>query len=451
MQGYLQSGSDKKDLVRFYYSDKEDVFDAVSYNKGGRILHMLRTLVGDSAFFKSLNNYLTTNKFKSAEAQQLRLAFEEVTGRDLNPFFNQWYFGSGNPSVDIDYVYDDAAGKVQVIVKQTQKSGKIFKLPFAIDIYEGANKVRHNVWANNAVDTFAFNYTRRPDLVNVDGDKTMLWTKKDNKTLENYIHQYKYAGNYLDRREAIDFASKKLDDPKAVELIKTALTDRYEGLRNLAISKTDLRKETIKTSFEPVLLNLAKTDKHATVRANAIQKLGEYKKPEYIALFKSATNDSSYTVSGNALTALGKVDAAAATTISKQLADKPAKGALKEAIMTEIVKSGDESMADKIIGDFAKMPLSQEKFQTLNTLSIYLSAIKNPEKVKWGVDEIVKFREKVPANFRNQTDPFINGMVLKGILTKKDKDAKDNISNAAMQELVNYIKSKLPEDDKKGF
>ncbi|MDZ4796312.1 MAG: M1 family aminopeptidase [Bacteroidota bacterium] len=451
MQGYLQSGSEKKDLVRFHYANREDMFDAVSYNKGGRILHMLRNYVGDSAFFKAINNYLTTNKFKSAEAHQLRLAFEEVTGRDLNWYFNQWYFGSGNPSVDIDYVYNDVAGKVNVIIKQTQKTGKLFKLPLAIDIYEGSNKVRHTAWAMNAVDTFTFNYSKRPDLVNVDGDKIMLWTKKDNKTLENYIHQYKYAGNYLDRREAIDFASKKLDDPKAVELVKTALTDKYEGLRNLAISKTDLRKESIKTGFEPILLNLAKTDKYPTVRADAIQKLGEYKKPEYIALFKAATNDSSYSVAGTALMALGKVDPALATAVSKQLIDKPSKGVLKEAIMTEIVKSGDENMADKIIGEFAKMSMSQEKFQSLNTLGVYLSAIKNADKVKWGVDEIVKFRDGVPANFRNQTDPFINGMVLKGILTKKDKEAKENAGNASLKELVEYIKSKLPEEDKKGF
>jgi aminopeptidase N len=63
MQGYLQSESGSKNLVRFQYGDKEDMFDAVSYNKGGRILHMLRNYVGDSAFFKSLNLYLTNNKF----------------------------------------------------------------------------------------------------------------------------------------------------------------------------------------------------------------------------------------------------------------------------------------------------------------------------------------------------------------------------------------------------
>jgi aminopeptidase N len=81
MEGYLTSKSENKKLVRFYYKDKEDMFDAVSYNKGGNILNMLRKYVGDSAFFKSLNLYLNTNKFKSAEAQQLRLTFEEITGK----------------------------------------------------------------------------------------------------------------------------------------------------------------------------------------------------------------------------------------------------------------------------------------------------------------------------------------------------------------------------------
>ena len=52
-QGYLSSPANaKKDLVRFYYADKEDVFDNVSYPKGGAILHMLRNYVGDSAFSK---------------------------------------------------------------------------------------------------------------------------------------------------------------------------------------------------------------------------------------------------------------------------------------------------------------------------------------------------------------------------------------------------------------
>ncbi|RYG31934.1 MAG: M1 family peptidase, partial [Chitinophagaceae bacterium] len=111
MQGYLMSGSEKKNLVRHHYNNKEDMFDAVSYNKGGRILHMVRNYVGDDAFYASLKNYLNTNKFKTGEAEQLRLSLEEMTGKDMNWFFNQWYYSAGHPKLKINYNYDDAAGK----------------------------------------------------------------------------------------------------------------------------------------------------------------------------------------------------------------------------------------------------------------------------------------------------------------------------------------------------
>ena len=120
MQNYLFSNSANKDLVRFYYKDREDMFDAVSYQKGGRIINMLRYCVGDSAFFKSLNLYLKTRKFNSAEAQDLRLAFEEVTGQDLNWFWNQWYYGSGHPKLDINYDYAADGKTAKVFIKQTQ-------------------------------------------------------------------------------------------------------------------------------------------------------------------------------------------------------------------------------------------------------------------------------------------------------------------------------------------
>ncbi|MFY7979112.1 MAG: M1 family metallopeptidase, partial [Sediminibacterium sp.] len=102
LRSYLSSPSDaEKNLVRFFYQNQEDVFDLVSYQKGGRILNMLRHLVGDDAFFASLNKYLTDNKFSNGSAIKLKLAFEAVTGKDLNWFFNQWYFGSGHPYVRI--------------------------------------------------------------------------------------------------------------------------------------------------------------------------------------------------------------------------------------------------------------------------------------------------------------------------------------------------------------
>jgi len=450
MNGYLGSNSAHKDLVRFTYRDKEDMFDAVSYNKGGRILHMLRNHIGDSAFFKALNLYLTANKFKAAEAHQLRLAFEEVTGRDLNWYFNQWYFSSGHPELEIDYAYDDAAGKVEVTIRQTQEGDKVFKLPIAIEIYNGEKKVRHNVWSQNRTEKYTFNYEKRPDLVNVDADKVLLAVKKDNKTLDNFIHQYKYAGNYLDRREAIDFASKHQDDQKAVELMKLALNDRYFGLRGFAISKLNMKNDDVKKQVEPILAKLAANEKKSVVRAEAIKQLGEYKNPKYKDILLSATNDSSYTVAGAALMAIGKVDSKAALEIAKKLKTQPAKGLLKAAISTEIVKSGDLTMAEEIIGGFEKSPM-QAQFNDVNTLVTYLAAINDTEKVKRGVDAIVNLRDAVPDAYRDQTDPYLNGLILKGLLASKQTALEANSNDPKLKEQVEYIKSKLPEADRKGF
>ncbi|HMK27894.1 MAG TPA: M1 family aminopeptidase, partial [Chitinophagaceae bacterium] len=441
-QSYLSNPANaKKDLVRFYYSDKEDVFDQVSYPKGGAILHMLRTYVGDSAFFKALNLYLTTNKFKSAEAHNLRLAFEEVSGRDLNWYWNQWYYGGSHPTLDINYDYDSETKKVRVIVNQTQ-SDKIFKLPVAIDIYKGANKTRYNVWAQNKADTFYFDAAQKPDLVNFDGEKTLLCTKKENKTLDEYIHQYKYAGNFVDRREAVDFASKKQDDPKAVSFLQIALKDKYDGLRVFTLNRLDLKKNNVKEAVEPLLADMAKNDPDRIIKAIAISKLGEFHSPQYAGLFKSAVNDSSYTVSGNALKALSDIDSVAALSEAKRLSVFPAKGALENAITTILVASGDESVADMILSSFEKMRLSQRKFQLVQPISNLLAKSGNSETVKRGVDDIVKFREDVPEAFRSQTDGAING-ILKELAKKK--------MEAGSKELADYIKSKLPEEDKKGF
>ncbi|MGH2566672.1 MAG: M1 family metallopeptidase, partial [Ginsengibacter sp.] len=287
-------------LVHFHYADKDDVFDNVSYPKGGCILNMLRNYVGDSAFFKSLHLYLTKHKFSNAEAQQLRLAFEEITGEDLNWFFNEWYYGAGHPKLEINYDYVASSKTEKVFISQGQ-TGNVFKLPFAIDVYEGGNKKRYKVWMNDVADTFSFPANTKPDLINVDGDKILVCEKDDNKTLDEFIYQYKHAGLYVDRREAINLASKFQTNPKALDLLKIALNDKSYRLREFTLGKLNLDNDTVKAAVEMIVKNLAAKDPKTIVRAGAIYLLGKYKKSEYKPIFVKAINDSSYSVAGNAL------------------------------------------------------------------------------------------------------------------------------------------------------
>lgn len=435
---FRDSSNADKDLVRFYYAFEEDAFDAVGYEKGSCILNMLRHLVGDSAFFRSLNLYLTTNKFKSAEAQDLRLAFEEVTGWDLNWFWNQWYYGSGHPKLDINYSYDEAYKKVQVIVNQTQAGDKVFKLPVAVDIYNGTTKTRYQIWIKNKADTFYLNSAKKPDLINFDGDKILVAEKKENKTLDEYIYQYKYAGNYVDRREVIDFAAKNQTDPRLLELLKLALKDRSEDLRNYTLTKLDLKKDSVKSAVEPKLVELAKNDVKRSVKANAINKLAVYRNPSFSPIFKAAIDDSSYTVSGNALFALAGIDSVDALKEAKRLSAQTSKGRLLLAIMAVAARYGDESVADMILGNFERTDKMFEKLNLVTILGNYLVKVKKMEIVKRGIDDIVSFRDTFPFKGRI---PFINSVLLK-ILKAKETET-------GLKEQADYIQSKLPAEDKK--
>ncbi len=127
---YLSSAA-KADpqLVRFRYDDKEAVFDRISYEKGGATLRYLNMLIGDAAFHKAMNIYLTRNALHSAEATNWRLAVEEATGQDWNWFFNEFYYHAGHPILDVRYTFDDAAQHLTVTVTQVQKdTGFVYRL-----------------------------------------------------------------------------------------------------------------------------------------------------------------------------------------------------------------------------------------------------------------------------------------------------------------------------------
>ena len=421
LQQYLSNPSEsKKDLVRFRYSDKEDVFDLVSYQKGGRVHHMLRNYVGDDAYFKSLNNYLTTNKFKPGESGQMRLAFEEVTGQDMNWFWNQWFYGSGHPIVKIDYAYDDAAGKASVIIEQTQKTDKIFRLPLAVDVYNGSVKKRYKVWTENKIDTFTFSYTQRPDLINVDADKVMLWAKTDNKTDANFIQQWKNAPLYMDRREALDYFAKK-----SMKELAEGLKDKYAALRRSTIQKLGESKFAKDAEVISGIENLAGTETDKKTKAAAIRFLGKLKDARYKDLFTKNVSDSSYTVSGAALQALIMLEPETAYTLAKKYSND-AKGDLGDAIAEVIMSKGNESDFEFILNLYDKSAPSQDKLTSSETFCAFLEKVNNLANVKKGIDAILRFRALIPEQYRGFTDPSF-------------KAGFDKLSKAKGTEIADYI------------
>ncbi|RYE34958.1 MAG: M1 family peptidase [Sphingobacteriaceae bacterium] len=389
---YLNSkDASTKNLVRFNYGDKEDMFDVVTYQKGGCILNMLRNYLGEDAFFSGLNLYLRQNALGNGEAQQLRLAFEKVSGKDLNWFFNQWYYGAGNPDLKIDYRWDEASKTQFVYLTQTQE-GQTFTLPMAIDIYAGGKMDRHQIWMKDKTDTLTFKVAAKPNLVNVDGDKVLLAKKTDNKTADEFVFQYFNAPLYLDRYEAmLSFTGK--NDVNARKVMLAALKDKYYGLRTLAIRNINLSDAETKQAALPTLTSIAQNDQNSTVKAAAIIALGRMKNPADLALFKTALNNQSYAVQGAALSALAAQNPADALQLAKGF-EKDNKGALTQTIVSVYASQGAEAELPFVSKAFDQGG-PQVKFNTMQQGYVnMLSKINDTQKVNTRIDAFKDFAIK---------------------------------------------------------
>ena len=306
LEGYLNYSKQKDpDLIRFEYENREDVFDPVSYPKGARVLHMLRKYAGDDAFFNSLQLYLNTKRFKSAEAHDLRLAFEEITGQDWNWFFNQWFFNHGHPDLEIKYSYNDSLQAQTVLIEQKQDFEKnpLYELPIKIDVYDNAGATRHDALIKHVKDTFVFKTNGKPLLLNVDAEKMLLCSKTDYHTTAEWVYQYEHAPLFLDRYEAVDKLGKNYTagSPSA-KIILAALKDKATAIRRLAIRKSTTLVKDTSSGLKEILIDLAKNDAKSAIREAALSALGKnFEDTALMDVYAVAVNDRSYDVMEQAI------------------------------------------------------------------------------------------------------------------------------------------------------
>ncbi|MDV7188286.1 M1 family metallopeptidase [Lutibacter sp. TH_r2] len=433
IQTYFQSDSESKDLVRFYYKDKEHMFDPVSYHKGNAILNMLRDYLGDEAFFEGMKHYLTKHKFGTAEAHDLRIAYEEVSGKDLNWFFNQWYFGSGHINMAVSYDYNTINKTVTVNIKQL---GKAFKFPLSIDVYEENGVVnRHNVWVNGDDSSFTLNFTKLPKLVNVDAKRILLGKISDRKTLEQYIYQYNNAPKYLDRKIALEEIAKEQQENKdAYNTLLKALNDSYYELQIYALQQLDLFPKHQKKDAINKVIALAQNNTKTLVKAEAIKVLGKLIDPIYRNYFLKGIESESNAVLGASLVSLYQIDKPTVLNKLKQL-NEATKESLSDAIVNIYINEKDKTNLPFIANNVLKgMFLSQDK----RTQNMYGEAFKwisesdNKEAIQNLTNNFVKLGQQYKKfNFDQMAVNMLNQMVYK----------QHQSSNTNKKELIVIIKT----------
>ncbi|WP_080780114.1 M1 family metallopeptidase [Chryseobacterium phocaeense] len=337
---YIHNPADfKKNLVRFNYDSREDVFDLVTYQKGGGILHMLRNYLGDDAFFAGMQDYLKTYEYQNAEAHQLRLSFEKVSGKDLNWFFNQWYFGSGNPKINYSFTFEPVKKQVAVTINQTQEQP--FEFPLAIDVYDNGKPKRYNVWVNGeAKNTFNFDVSKNPDLVNINADGILVADITETKTPEQNLMQFTNSKELKNRYKALTAIKDQVGkNPAATKLLAAAIKDPYFKVRIKALQFMDLSNPEQMKAFGADVEKLASGDPRTMVQAAAIGALAKTKDKKYLPLFEKGVNAVSNSVKAQSVSAVLAVDPSKASTLADKIDLEGASDDLLGNLLPVIVKN----------------------------------------------------------------------------------------------------------------
>mgnify|MGYP003583863363 CR=1 FL=1 len=362
-EGYFRDPSNvSKDLVRFDYHSREDMFDGVSYNKGGSILHMLRNYLGDDAFFAGLNDYLKTNEYGTGEAQQLRLSLEKVSGKDLNWFFNQWYYGSGHPKISYTTSFEPVKKMVTITINQNQ-IGENFQFPLAIDVYENGKPTRKNVWvAAKEKNDFTFQVSKNPDFVNINADGILLAEFTETKTPEQFFTQYTNSKEFLSRYKAVENAvENKGVNPASLKTLVAALKDSNFRIRMKALSGLDLSKPDQAKAALSEVEKMASNDPKTLVQSAAISALAKTKDKKYLPLFEKGINAVSNSVKGSSLTGISLVDPAKVASLADKIDLEGASDDLISELLPVIVKNKIEKQMPAIASTAAFYPFI--KFQ----------------------------------------------------------------------------------------
>jgi hypothetical protein len=152
------------------------VFRALVYNKGAAVLHMLRRMIGDEAFFRGLKNFYAENRFKKAGTDDLRQAMERASGRDLNRFFDRWIYDNGIPRLR----YSTAVEGSELIVRFEQ-SGDIYDVPVTMAVtYTDGKTAEFIVVSNDTanIQSLPLTGTVRSIEANPDGAAVAIIEKK---------------------------------------------------------------------------------------------------------------------------------------------------------------------------------------------------------------------------------------------------------------------------------
>jgi aminopeptidase N len=349
----------RRPIVTKNYANPDAVFDTYAYPRGGAVLHMLRTYLGEDNWWRSINHYLTKYAHQPVETGQFRIAIEETTGQPMDWFFDEWLYKMGHPVFRVTQDYDPTKKELTLKVRQEQHSDPesqypqvgFFQTPVDIEIGTASSTRVDRVRIEPKEEqSFKFTVDSEPLLVSFDYGDTLIKELVFQKTTGQLLYQLAHDQDVLGRIWAMQQLKPRMNDEKTSaadrEAIIKALTDavtkdHFWGTRVDAA----VQLSGVKEAKEALLA--ATRDSDARVRARSVTALAAMKDPTLADAFQQLLNDQSYAVIRAAALALGQTKSTGAyDSLVKLIDSKSWRDTIRASALNGLAALGDKRALD---------------------------------------------------------------------------------------------------------
>ena len=329
LDGYLdEAGEYQRSIVCRQFEEPIDLFDRHLYEKGGRVLHMLRYELGDADFFRTLRVYAERHARGSVETRDLARAVEEASGRNLDRFFQQWTDQSGHPELECAWQWDADKRVGSLRVEQKQEGEKAYDLRTSVRLDVAGQERDEPLHIHQRSHTFEFKLDEAPDQVIFDPGDVLLKTVKFDKPRPMWVRQLSSASLAVDRVLAARALADKPDSTTVVALRAALETDAFWAVR--AAAAMAMGKTRRQDALDALLAS--RQQKLPRVRRAIAAALGEFRVDFNPGNARAAEalerwvseGDPSLFVEGNAALALGRVRSPRAVAILTSVLDRRA-------------------------------------------------------------------------------------------------------------------------------
>ena len=330
--GYFEEDakSYRRPIVTSKYNDNEDMLDAHTYNKAACVLHMMRFVLGEDLWWKGIRHYVKRHALGNVETNDLKEAIADATGRNLDKFFDQWYYKAGHPEFEVSWKHEDKTKLVGVTVKQKQEVKDLtplFTTPVEIELHAKGKARRERLNVSRPEETFFLESATKPDAVLFDPDNWILKKLTFEKPKEELLYQLKNAETIIPRIQACEGLSKILKNADVIEgLLRTLTKDPYFAVRRAAARALgEIRTDEAKTALLAGI-----KDGDSRVRRAVYEALGEWREDDeaFGVLAKAWREEKMYYAAGSAALGMGETRHPKAFDMIVKGLDRPSHGSI---------------------------------------------------------------------------------------------------------------------------